>query len=280
MQPRLQQAADIVHAWCAANFMEVNVGKCELLVVGNGEVRPRFAKLTVKCGGKDVQRTPVARVLGVMVDEALTMQPHVEHITKEASARLAQLRCLAGASWGPKKRDMRTFYMGYCCSVMLYACAAWWPLLTKAQIEKLECLHRRAARLITGCAMAVDTSSLLLEADMMPLGSMATQRTAKYVEQSLRLPHEHIRHRLASSIIFKKVWSLIDEATMPRCRANPSRHQLARSTSTRASSTASTSRHASQASPRRTLRPHGWKQATAPWPRSRKLRTRCSPTAP
>ncbi len=211
LQSRLQTADSLDSKWCR-DFMEVNVGNTELLVVGSQEVRNRLRPFQLMINGSPIARVKVARVLGVMVDEDLNMNSHVDHVIKEASGRIAQLKCLAGAAWGPKAADMRTFYMGYCCSVLLYACPAWWSLLRKPSIERLEVLHRRAARLISGCAQAADNSSVLLEANLQPLSCIATERTVKYAEQSARLPPGHIRRRLCGSPLLAAARSTISKA--------------------------------------------------------------------
>ena len=115
--------------------------------------------------------------------------------------RLAQLQCLSGAKFGPKMQDMRTFYLGYVCSVLLYACPAWWPLLKSVQFQRLETLHRRAARIISGCTKAADNVSVLLEADLVPLDILARCRAAAYLEEAVRLPASHLRRRLYHSDI-------------------------------------------------------------------------------
>jgi ribonuclease HI len=209
VRPRLQQLVDIVNQWAKRNFMEINVDKTEAIVFARHDVAAKFGALDLKLGDAVIKMKDTVRLLGVMLDSRLTMKQHVDYIVQRANDRLAQLQVLCGATWGPRARDLRTFYMGYCCSVILYACQAWYSLLNGDLREKLESLHRRAARLISGAAHSARNNSVLIEARLLPIAVIVESRTAKYSEECSRLGG--LRGRLATCQLLRPVRQHIND---------------------------------------------------------------------
>jgi ribonuclease HI len=209
VRPRLQQLVDIVNRWAQRNFMEINVDKTEAIVFARHDVAAKFGALDLKLGDAVIKVKDTVRLLGVMLDSRLTMKQHVDYIVQRANDRLAQLQLLCGAAWGPRARDLRTFYMGYCCSVVLYACQAWYSLLNGDLRERLESLHRRAARLISGAAHSARNNSVLIEARLLPISVIVESRTAKYSEECSRLGG--LRGHLATCQILRPVRQHIND---------------------------------------------------------------------
>ena len=68
--------------WCCLNFLLVNPDKTKLLVMGVPQLLRRLPPLSVTFLGKDISPVPVAKDLGVFIDETLSYN---EHISKTVS---------------------------------------------------------------------------------------------------------------------------------------------------------------------------------------------------
>ena len=106
----------------------------------------------------------VVRLLGVYLDKRLTFNAHVDHVL--TARRLHQLRTIANSSFGPSQLDVRAMYLSYIRSVVEYGALSWYPTLSHTNMQKLEVIQHKAARISLGVPTATELQSLLLEASL------------------------------------------------------------------------------------------------------------------
>ena len=82
-----------VDQWLKANKLTLNEGKTEFMIIGSRQRVPSFEQgLLIKLGGKVITRVPHKKTLGVILDEQLKWDKHIEEQSKMISKSIALLR--------------------------------------------------------------------------------------------------------------------------------------------------------------------------------------------
>ena len=112
----LQKVEDsnILFKWFSNNYVVENVDKCHLLKSTSEEVG-------VKIENEIVKNSLQEKVLGIMIDNRLTFEPHVKRLCKKAGQKLHALARIANYMDIRKKRSiMNEFIFSHfsCCPLM------------------------------------------------------------------------------------------------------------------------------------------------------------------
>ena len=82
-----------IHDWLLANKLHLNVAKTEFMLVGT---RQRLSNLdaipALKIGEKDIKRVSNSKTLGVVVDENLSWDDHINYIIKKVVSGLGAIK--------------------------------------------------------------------------------------------------------------------------------------------------------------------------------------------
>jgi len=86
---RLQHCVQEIHGWCALRRLQLNPAKTELIGFGSRtDIRKcRLVDLSLHVGAETIKSVTVSAVrdLGVILDDELTMKPHISKVTSIAS---------------------------------------------------------------------------------------------------------------------------------------------------------------------------------------------------
>ena len=136
-----------VHNWLLANKLTVNVDKSEYMLIGS---RQRLAGIDsepiINIGGKNLSRVSKTKSLGILMDENLNWNDQIDNISKKASKGIGILR---RAKKYISQQSLLTIYHSLVqpyfdyCSLVRGNC-------NQTCKDKLQKLHNRAARVITG----------------------------------------------------------------------------------------------------------------------------------
>ena len=88
----LQNIVNDINIWAIQNKMKLNVSKCKELIVDFS--RDKQFLLPLDIGGVLVERVKSARVLGLMIQNDMKWNDHVNSIVRKAGKRLYMLRML------------------------------------------------------------------------------------------------------------------------------------------------------------------------------------------
>ena len=137
----------LINNWLEANRLHLNVAKTEFLLIGT---RQRLALLNelpiLKIGENIVKNVSTTKTLGVIVDQNLSWEDHIEHITKKVVSGLGAIKRIK--PFVPENTLLYIYnalirsHFDYCCEV--------WGCVGKVLKDKLQVLQNRAARLILG----------------------------------------------------------------------------------------------------------------------------------
>ena len=87
----LERAIAKVAEWMQSNKLQLNCNKIEFLIFGSKRNLKKCNVQSINICGETVFKTPCARNLGVMMDEELSMLPHVNHVVKTCRFHLRAL---------------------------------------------------------------------------------------------------------------------------------------------------------------------------------------------
>ena len=140
----LQQAVDNLSQWFDNWLLNVNIEKTALLILRKKGM-PAIP-ITVRICGDVIHQVNKHKHLGLILNSTLTWKDHVDYVCSKAAQRIGLLHRI-------RKRlsalAIRSVYLTSVRPVLEYAQLAWCGLSAQ-DINHLERLQRRAARVITG----------------------------------------------------------------------------------------------------------------------------------
>ena len=132
--------------WCCLNSLLVNPDKTKLLVMGVPQSLRRLPPLSVTFLGKDISPVPVAKDLGVFIDETLSYN---EHISKTVSSCLYKLTQINRIKHLLDKKTLLLLLSSFIFSRLFY-CSTVWSNTSNSNLKKLQLVQNFAARLTLG----------------------------------------------------------------------------------------------------------------------------------
>ena len=132
-----------VNDWLVHNSLFIHQGKTEYVLFGTGS-RLANANFSVNIDGKELTRVAEYKYLGVILDESLSWNAHVNYLISKVSKRLGIL--------GRTRRSIRMhtagiIYRSFILPVLDY-CDTVWNCCRCINADNVEKLQRRAARII------------------------------------------------------------------------------------------------------------------------------------
>jgi hypothetical protein len=182
VQNSLQQGLNEVEDWCLKNRVIINPEKTKSMVVTTRQKHQRQKlKLNLTIQSTVIEQVREHKVLGIILDEEMKWQSHINHINKILSRNLFLLSQLKPYV----DTDARlTFFYAHCLSHINYASNVWCGASAN-HIKHLNSLHRRAAKLILSDP-SLTTEEKQQELGILPLDKQFLYNTA-ILMQKVRL---------------------------------------------------------------------------------------------
>ena len=176
--------------------MKLNPLKCKEMLI-NFMINSNFITAPINIGNRIVDPVTSYKILGVIIDNDLRWNSHVDNICKKASKRLYSLRLLKSA--GVEKRNILRVYTTTIRPILEYAAPVWQAILPNLS-DKIESIQKRALHIIDPEPVNYDEAltSMQLETLSKRRHSICVQYMAKIKSENhplnMILPQCHTRN--------------------------------------------------------------------------------------
>ena len=123
----------------------------EFMIIGShqrvGELGLARTIPVVRAQGKVIKRVNNTKSLGLVIDEFLTWDKHMEYITKKIEQNLGMMTKIKGSV---PKDSLVTLYENHNVEPFLRYCSIIWCQCGNTLIEKVQRLQNKAARIVSG----------------------------------------------------------------------------------------------------------------------------------
>ena len=187
LQTATQQLAD----WSNSNNMSLNHKKTKEMIIYMG--RKPLSLNAVSLGDDKVDRISQYKLLGVILNDRLSWNDHVDFITKKAGKRLYFLTLLKRS--GISETDIVQVYTSTIRSLLEYACEIWGPSLPSYLSDRIEHIQFRALKIIYS---GLSYRAALEKSNLCTLKSRRTDMYCKFFNDLSRDDHP-LNHLLPRS---------------------------------------------------------------------------------
>ena len=132
--------------WCCNNSLLLNPDKTKLLVVGVLQLLCQLPDFTITLCGKPISPIPVAKDLGVFLDQCLTYDEHIFKTVASCMNKLFQINRIKHLL---DKETLLLIINSFVFSRLFY-CSSVWSNTSVTNIHKLQLVQNFAARIILG----------------------------------------------------------------------------------------------------------------------------------
>ena len=141
---QMQTTLTNIDQWASINNMILNPKKCKEMRLYFGKITPTFPPLTL--GNSVLETKETFKCLGLVINNKLKWDNHVDELIKKASQRLHILRVLC--RFGAGVDELKQIYISLVRSTLEYACVVWQGGLTEKNKLGIERIQKRALRII------------------------------------------------------------------------------------------------------------------------------------
>ena len=135
---KLENEGNILIKWFSNNYMKVNADKCHLLVTNNAE------NYSINLGGIKIDNSSEEKLLGILVDNQLKFDRHINNLCKKASNKL---HTLIRISHFMSKDKLRLFMQAFINSQFGY-CPLIWMFHSRQLNNRINRIHKRALQTV------------------------------------------------------------------------------------------------------------------------------------
>ena len=177
----LQEAFNLLYSWCCKWRLTINCNrnKTEVLVLrtrGTAEVSIQNLP-KIKCGPRELEFVRKTKVLGVIIDDCLSFQPHAAYILKRCWYDWYRISNNTNRMSGLNTQSLSLLFNSIVCSKVLYASPVW---LSK-QMDAFKGLWARVIMKLTGSQYHPERNLAELALRFPPLQIRNTIHITKFI---------------------------------------------------------------------------------------------------
>jgi hypothetical protein len=139
----LNDVLNNVHNWFTSNRLVLNVSKSNAMLIGNGSAAENHNNFDVLLDNSPLHTVQCTKYLGVNVDDQLKFDQHIHELVRKLNSKLSWLCRLRHSV---PRHVLEITFKSYVQPIFDYACTIWG--CSKANVDAIQCLQNRAARII------------------------------------------------------------------------------------------------------------------------------------
>ena len=164
----LSQDLSEVERWARENKMYMNMQKTKALLVTGKRLRKRMVqdagKLGIKTDSAEIEQVANHKILGMIIDEDLTYEVHVDKLCNKLSKRLGLLRHISPYL----KKNQRIIYFSTLIKPLMMCANTVWTSCNKEVLERVLQMQKRAGRIILEAQGTSRTEALFSNLSWIP----------------------------------------------------------------------------------------------------------------
>jgi hypothetical protein len=145
----LNQNFERVSHWLKDSKLVMNADKTKCIIFGSRHMLVDDPQLQLSISGIPIEQVKKAKLLGVLLDSQLSWSDHIDGIVRKMGRGLAMVRkCspyLTSSLMGQVIQSLFFCHLHYCPII--------WSAATKSDLNKLQLVQNRAARLVLKCSL-------------------------------------------------------------------------------------------------------------------------------
>ena len=143
----LNQNLERVSYWVKDSKLVMNADKTKCILFGSRHMLVDDPQLQLSMSGIPIEQVKKAKLLGVLLDSQPTWSDHIDGIEMKMGRGLAMVRSpyLTTSLMGQVIQSLVFCHLHYCPII--------WSAATKSDLNKLQLVQNRAARLVLKCSL-------------------------------------------------------------------------------------------------------------------------------
>ena len=178
---RVETCVADIRRWMGSNLLKLNDEKTEVVLFRSRHRVPALHSVQVKVGDVFVESVPCVRNLGVMMDNSLTMEKHVNTVCKSAYFQLRKIKhirhCLTEGVTKTLVQALVTSRIDYCNALLVG--------LPKKLLQRLQKVQNTSARIVTKTPRQCHITPILRDLHWLPVDSRIKYKILVHTFQAL-----------------------------------------------------------------------------------------------
>ncbi|MCA9346951.1 hypothetical protein KC960_05680, partial [Candidatus Saccharibacteria bacterium] len=175
----LQEQLNLLQDWLHANKLSLNVKKTKYIVFGKKvdmETLP-LALPALTMNGQSIKRVYSMKFLGVLLDEHLTWQAHINNVEAKVSKSIG---IIAKARKYLNLKALKTLYFSFIHPYITYGNVAWASTF-RTKLQKIHRLQKRDIRVMTHSSRITHSRPLMQEHSILNVYEVNILQTLSFI---------------------------------------------------------------------------------------------------
>lgn len=190
-----------VEVWMRGAHLTIAPHKTEMVLISN---RKSVQTATITVGTHTIQSRRSLKYLGVMIDDRLSFNSHVDYATKRASEAIRRVARMMPNRLGPRA-SKRRLLASVATSILRYGAAAWnGGLRTSRNLDLLSRSYRLMSMRVCSAFRTISSDAVNVIAGMIPISILLTEDTECYTRRSVGETRSTLR--VVSMLKWQREW--------------------------------------------------------------------------
>jgi hypothetical protein len=162
-----------LNEWLLKNFLNLNLGKTNYLLF-----RKQSCGTQINYRGKTINRATSSKMLGLILDDQLTWEPHIEHLKNKLCSAVYAIRKLIDYL---DLKSLKSVYYGYVHSMLSYGIVFWGGATRFGELFKIQ---KWVVRLMKRANRRTSCRPLFKELDILPLPCLYLYELLTFIKRN------------------------------------------------------------------------------------------------